>query len=254
MTGRVLLFDVGNTCLKWGLLRNGRIERTGSARHETLAKTGMSTLARRLPRRADAAFASNVAGPAFGSRLASFIGIHFGCDLRFARAEREAFGLRNAYRRPRSLGVDRWAAMIGARAETQSALCVVDAGSAITIDAIDRDGQHLGGQIIPGLQLMYRSLVANTNGINGKRVRFFEPDGMNVFADRTERAVQAGALNSICGAIERSMTTLRKEGMRPKLIVTGGGVTPILKQLGDKTLHRPHLVLQGLAAMLEESK
>ena len=102
-----------------------------------------------------------------------------------------------------------------------------------------------------GLQLMYGSLVANTNGINGQRVRFFKPDGMNIFADRTERAVQAGALNSICGAIDRSLKTMRKEGLRPKLVVTGGGVAPILDQLGDRTLHRPHLVLQGLATMLD---
>ncbi len=63
--------------------------------------------------------------------------------------------------------------------------------------------------------------------------------------------MQSGALNSICGAIERSVSIMRREGMRPKIIVTGGGAGPIVRQLGDKVIHRPHLVLQGLAAMLE---
>jgi type III pantothenate kinase len=255
MSQHALLLDVGNTRLKWGVLRNDRIGRTGSVSHEALADARMKKLINKLPRNVDQAFASNVAGPDFGAKLAGFIGMHCNCDLRFARAEREAFGVRNAYVRPRRLGVDRWAALIGARAESKSALCVVDAGSAITIDAMDRDGQHLGGQIIPGLQLMYLSLVKNTSGINGKSIRPFDPGpGMGIFANRTERAVQAGAVNSVCGAIERSVSVMRKEGMRPKVIVTGGGAGPILAQLGDRIIHKPHLVLQGLATMLEGSK
>ncbi len=254
MSARTLLLDVGNTRLKWGVLQDGRIGRTGSIGHDGLGGARMTRLARKLPRRVEHAFASNVAGPDFAAKLASFIGLHCGCDLRFARAEREAFGVRNAYQRPRRLGVDRWMAMIGARHEMKTALCVVDAGSAITIDALDRSGQHLGGQIIPGLHLMYRSLVANTSGINGERIRAFDPGpGMEIFADRTERAVQAGALNSVCGAIERSVSIMRKAGLRPKIVVTGGGAGPILTQLGDKIVHRPHLVLQGLAAIIGES-
>ncbi len=254
MTSKALLFDVGNTRLKWGVLNDGRITRSGSVGRDTIAKKGVSTLARRLPRSVDTAFASNVAGASFGAKLSGFVGLHCDVELRFARPEREGHGVSNAYRRPRSLGADRWAALIGARSQSKSALCIVDAGSAITIDAMDRHGQHLGGQIIPGLHLMYRSLVANTDGINGQRIRSFNPGpGLKIFADSTERAVQAGALNSVCGAIERAVATMRRERMRPKVFVTGGGAGPILEQLGPGFIHRPHLVLEGLAAMLEGS-
>ena len=58
-----LLLDIGNTRLKWGVLSDGRIGRTGSIRHEVLAKSGMTALNRRLPRNVDAVLASNVAGP-----------------------------------------------------------------------------------------------------------------------------------------------------------------------------------------------
>ena len=82
-------------------------------------------------------------------------------------------------------------------------------------------------------------------------MRSFDPgDGLGIFADRTERAVQAGALNSVCGAIDRSVAIMRREGMRPKIVVTGGAAGPILGQIDAKAIHRPHLVLQGLAAML----
>ena len=255
MGSTALLLDAGNTRLKWGICVDGSITRTGIFSQDPLTKSGLAKLAAKLPRKVDTILASNVAGPSFATKLSSVIGLHCGQDVRFARSEREAFGIQNAYRQPRRLGVDRWVAMIGARAESKAALCVVDAGSAITIDAVDRHGQHLGGQIIPGLHLMHRSLEGETSGISGLRVRSGDPgSGMALFARGTERGVQAGALNAICGAIERSVAIMRKAGLRPKIILTGGGATPILKQLGDKVLHRPHLVLQGLATMLQEQR
>lgn len=251
MSSKTLLLDAGNTRLKWGICVDGRLTRTGIFSRDPLTKAGLATLAAKLPRQVDAVLASNVAGPSFGTGLSSVIGLHCDRDVQFARSEREAFGVRNAYRQPRRLGVDRWVAMIGARAESKSALCIVDAGSAITIDALDRNGQHLGGQIIPGLLLMHRSLESDTSGISGVRVRSGDPGaGMALFAKGTERGVQAGALNAICGAIERSVGIMRKEGLRPKIVLTGGGAAPIMKQLGDKVIHRPHLVLQGLAKIV----
>lgn len=251
MATRALLLDAGNTRLKWGISVDGRITRSGIFADDPLTKAGLATLAKKMPRDIDTVLASNVAGPTYGTKLAGVFGLHCDCDVQFARSERSAFGVRNAYRQPRRLGVDRWVAMIGARAESKSALCIVDAGSAITIDALDRDGQHLGGQIIPGLHLMHCALESDTSGISGLGVRTGDPGaGMALFAKGTERGVQAGALNAICGAIERSVGIMRKAGLRPKIMLTGGGAKPIMQQLGDKVLHRPNLVLEGLATML----
>lgn len=252
MDGRALLLDVGNTRLKWGILDGGRISRTGSTRHTTLKESGFSPLMTRLPHKVDRVLVSNVAGPGFAAKLTRVLGIHCNAEVHFAHSQKAAFGVTSSYRQPRRLGVDRWAAMIGARAESKTALCVVDAGTAVTIDALNRHGQHLGGQIIPGLHLMARSLKSNTSGIGGVRIRPADPGtGMALFANRTERAIQTGALNAICGAIERAVRIMRAEGLRPGIILTGGGASRILKQLDGKVLHRPNLVLQGLAFMLQ---
>lgn len=253
MKPRALLLDVGNTSVKWAVLEDDRIRRTGKVSHQALKSSGFSSLATRLPRQVGQALICNVAGQDFATRLAAFIGIHCGVDAQFAHARREGYGLVNGYRRPRRLGADRWAAMIGARAESKSALCVVDAGSAITIDAVDRDGRHLGGQIIPGLHLMARSLETSTSGIRELPSRMTDPGGgLAHFADGTSRAIRAGALNAICGAIERALKALRKEGMRPRLVLTGGSAAPILEQLDGQVVHRPHLVLEGLATMVRQ--
>ncbi len=249
---RALLFDIGNTRVKWGLLDGEDLRRTGTIRHDTLRKKGIEALTRRLPRRVDDALACNVAGQDFANRFGRAIGIHIGGDLRFTRSEREAYGLVSGYAKPRTLGVDRWIAMIGARAEFRSALCVVDAGTAITIDAIDRGGQHLGGQIIPGIDLMGQALRRDTSDIGTPRKGVADPaPDRSMFADGTDRAVAFGALNAASGAVERAIRALRGAGQRPKIVLTGGDASRILKQLRGTPVHRPNLVLQGLAFVVQ---
>ncbi|MFQ5547984.1 MAG: type III pantothenate kinase [Woeseia sp.] len=249
---RALLFDVGNTRLKWGLFEKGGIKRTGSISHSKIHDAGFASLTTRLPRHVDRVFASNVAGASFATRLSGVIGIHCGCDVHYARCEREAYGVTNSYRQPRRLGVDRWVAMIGARSEFRGAVCIVDVGTAVTIDAIDKDGMHLGGQIIPGLALMSNSLRSDTSDIAGAKRKPGDPGhGMSNFANSTDGAVQSGAVNAVCGAISRAVKVLRGQGYRPKTVLTGGDASRILKRLGDKVLHRPNLVLQGLAFMVQ---
>jgi type III pantothenate kinase len=247
-----LLFDVGNSRLKWGMLEKGRIRRTGHITHTKIHESGFASLTMRLPRQVDAVMASNVAGASFATRLSGVIGIHCNCDIRFARSEKHAYGLTNSYKQARRMGVDRWVAMIGARSEFRGTVCIVDAGTAVTIDAIDKNGMHLGGQIIPGIALMASALRSRASDIPAAKRPPRDPGcGMDAFASNTDGAMQSGAINAVCGAIDRAAKVLRAEGHRTKIVLTGGDASRILKQLGDKALHRPNLVLQGLAFMLQ---
>jgi len=249
---RALLFDIGNSRLKWGLLEKGRIRRTGNITHARISESGFTSLTTRLPRQVDTVVASNVAGASFATRLSAVIGIHCDCDIHFARSDKQAFGLTNSYKQVRRMGVDRWVAMIGARSEFRGAVCIVDAGTAVTIDAIDKNGMHLGGQIIPGLALMGNVLRSEASDISETNRTPRDPgQGMALFASNTEGAVQCGAINAVCGAIDRAVKVLRAEGHRTKIVLTGGDGSRILKQLGDKVLHRPNLVLHGLAFMVQ---
>jgi type III pantothenate kinase len=131
-------------------------------------------------------------------------------------------------------------------------LCVVDAGTAVTIDAMDKTGQHLGGQIIPGPKLMAAALSKETSNIGALKEIARDPGpGMGLFAKNTGGAVQCGTLSAVCGAIDRASKTMRAAGLRPKIVLTGGDASRILKQLDGNVLHRPHLVLQGLAYMVQ---
>ena len=250
---KALLLDVGNTRLKWGVLEDDRIRRTGHIAMRKIREEGLGVLTSRLPRSIEAVHVSNVAGATFATRLSGVIGMHCGCDVHFAKSAREACGIRSGYRHPRRLGVDRWVAMIGAWAELESACVVVDAGTAVTIDAIDDEGQHLGGQIFPGVRLMFEALTASTSDIPAVGRQATASSGLDMFGDTTGKAVQNGAWNAVTGAVDRAITTLRSNAYDPAVVLTGGDASRMLTALGTEPLHRPHLVLQGLARMLQDT-
>jgi len=250
-----LLLDVGNTRLKWGVFDGEAIRRTGHIAQNTIQEHGLQVLTARLPRRVDVVWVSNVSGNSFATRLSGVLGMHCNCDAHFARSERRGWGVSNAYRQPRRLGVDRWVAMVAAFNEVQSSCLVVDAGTTLTLDALNSDGVHLGGQIIPGAATMMASLANVTSDIphvkgNARQVS----DGLKLFGRNTAAAVREGAQNAVIGAIDRAVRLLRSSGYRPKIILTGGGASSILDALVAAPLHRPHLVLHGLAHMLENAK
>ena len=249
---KALLLDAGNTRLKWGLAENGEVHRTGSITQEKIRASGLAALTTRLPRKIDAAIASNVAGQTFATRLAGVVGAHCGCELHFAKTERAACGVSNGYKQPRRMGVDRWVAMIGAWAEIQSSCVVVDAGTAVTIDALDDDGCHLGGQILPGIVLMADALAQQTSDIPSmKPAAAGAYDGVSMFANNTRNAVESGALGAVAGAVERAIRTLRSNAYDATVVLTGGDGSRILAALDEASLHRPNLVLQGLMQILE---
>jgi type III pantothenate kinase len=187
-----LLLDIGNTCMKWAFLGANGLENAGSVlraekEFKDLAKASWSDC--ESPERV---LVCNVAGPALKKSATLWIKRHWKVVPEFIQPEVETCGVRNAYHEPRKLGADRWAALIGARHLVKGPACVIDCGTAITIDALAADGRHLGGLIIPGLALMAQALINRAPDIH-------EPSRLNagevaLFARDTDNAVTGGAL------------------------------------------------------------
>ncbi|NJN46302.1 MAG: type III pantothenate kinase [Candidatus Competibacteraceae bacterium] len=146
----MLLVDVGNSQIKWVVWENGRFTRRGKLFHRELDR---ETLAERLwgdLQRPSRVLIANVAGAQMATALREWIEPTWAAvPVQFVTTEAANFGVRNAYPNPAQMGVDRWVAMVGARARINQACCVVDCGTAITIDALATDGSHLGGVIFP---------------------------------------------------------------------------------------------------------
>ena len=189
---------------------------------------------------------SNVGGSRIGGSLQEAVKKQWDLDAEFVASTAAACGVRNAYSTPGNLGVDRWLAVIAAHARERRLTCIVSVGTAMTIDGVDASGQHLGGVIVPGPDLMVASLLRNTSDIARRAEQGNASD--DLFADNTLGAIHQGAAHALAALVERSVDAMRQAaGSEPALLITGGAA-PLI----DHLIHRQHesipdLVLRGLA-------
>ncbi len=161
----ILVIDVGNTRLKWAWLTSTGLSDQQAVVHRE-AKPGIWTSALfESDQRPSRVLVSNVAGPEMAKTLTKLTKKTFHVDVEFITAVPEYNGLVNGYLDPKLLGADRWLALIGAWTRARSALCVVDAGTAVKVDSVDASGHHLGGLIVPGIYMMREALMSKTSDI-----------------------------------------------------------------------------------------
>ena len=244
-----LLVDLGNSRLKVALrLPGGGIRLLGETRHR--ADGIGAALGRALDGFAlagvEGALCANVAGPAAGQALADALRARGCATLEFLRARPEACGVRCAYAEPARLGADRWAALLGARGLTEGACLVVDAGSALTIDAMGPGGRHLGGWIIPGLAMMLEALETHTGDLRALRQASAGAEPAAFPAD-SGPAMEEGIRLAAAGAVRLARARLEAHcGVTARLLLAGGDAPTLLPAL-DGAERVPDLVLRGLA-------
>ena len=231
----ILAVDAGNSRIKWGLW-DGRWSRQDSVATDEVAGLGAAWQALPAPQ---LLIACSVAGAPVAEWLDAWARSR-GVAVRWVTSQREQCGVRNSYCDPTQLGADRWAALIAARDMAEGAALAVNAGTAVTIDALTREGQFLGGLIMPGLDLMAESLARGTAGLPRTRGSIAQ------FPQNTADAIAGGALQSVCGAVERMERTLAERGAEPRILLSGGAAHLIRTYLGRPARLVPNLVLEGL--------
>lgn len=242
MTGTraCLQFDVGNSSAKWRLKVDGKVSARGSYRSaDDSSRDTLLDCAERL----DEIWVSSVAGPTVETELSGLLFDRWQRIPWFARTVSRAGSLQNSYEDPARMGVDRWLAMLGARQREPGRVCVVDAGSALTIDIVAATGQHEGGYIIPGPALMERALLLDTD-----RVRFDEDIGYALApGTSTAEAVRHGIALAQVGAV--SLAVDRAGDAPMALHFCGGGGEALMHMLDRGGLWLPDLVFEGLEVM-----
>lgn len=243
----ILLADIGNSRLKWVTLAQGTFQQRGQANHR---EQGWDEIAERqwsnLPRPTRVVVVSVTSGEA-GTALAAWIKRTWRIEVEFVRATAAAYGIRNAYREnPERLGADRWVAMIAAYAMIREVCYVVDCGTAVTIDALAVDGQHLGGIIIPGMRLMREALYRDTRQI--------PPEGgtPQLFGGSTRDGVWGGAVYAVAAAVDGITTRMLAAGGVGLRVLTGGDAETILPYLTESYRLEPDLIFQGLRVIAEQ--
>jgi type III pantothenate kinase len=173
----------------------------------------------------------------------------WGIDPEFAGVTHSYAGLKNSYSVPDSLGIDRWLAALAAWRLSSGACLIVDAGSAITIDAIDDNGVYLGGYIIPGWSMMHKSLVRGTGRINCRASGPIKWPAREM-PNSTDLAVQQGVALAVLASVQMAAENFMLQWPHGRVYVTGGDGADISNVLPIANHYAPDLVLQGLAVAL----
>jgi len=242
-----LLVDLGNSRLKWaqhaaGAWRTDAVLLDSEKNVETLFDKVWGEIA--IPQRV---IVCSVSGPERLNALEQWMRTRWSVTAHIVRPQVQQLGVKNLYHRPEQLGADRWAALIAVRGLTDSAACVVDAGTAVTVEALSAKGEFLGGAIFPGLRLLRDSLARGTVAIAPA-----EGNAVDCLARSTADGVAAGTLFGLAGAVERLRDEYRRSLGEPmEFFLTGGDAPALATHLRAPATIVPDLVLKGLARIAD---
>lgn len=252
MSAMLLLIDIGNTRIKWARLSQGTVGEQSAAVHANWTRDDFIRQVLNSGARAGRVLIANVGGKRMGDLARSALAEAWQVEPEFMQSPASGAGIRNAYPEPANLGVDRWLAMLGGRALEPGPICVVSVGTAMTIDGLDASGQHLGGVIVPGPDLMVGSLLKNTSEIARRTSGGQAKEAL--FADNTLGAIQQGAVQALAALVDRAVATLQRQlGQAPALLLTGGASSRLLGAIRSPGREIPDLVLRGLAVVAAQT-
>ncbi|MDQ6620536.1 MAG: type III pantothenate kinase [Pseudomonadota bacterium] len=243
---QTLVLDLGNSRMKWGLYGPRGWMAAG-----VTSNTDIGSLALRdwqnLPRPLRA-IGVNVAGEAARVRVEAQVA-RWRLTPQWLMSSAAACGVSNGYRTPTQLGPDRWASLIAARQRSLGAdlfpspAIVVNAGTAVTVDALDGEGRFVGGIILPGLRLMLRALAENTAALK------VSAGGFTAFPDNTADALYSGAVQAVTGAIEQMRARLDEPERSARCFLAGGAAQELAPHLTGNVEVVDNLVLEGVLAL-----
>ena len=251
----ILTIDIGNSRVKWVLFNKHELQEYGAFEYsiddfkERMHKAGMFV-------EVDMVAVSNVAGERIQDKL---VEVMKECNVGrylFIKTQSKALGVTNAYKEYTKLGVDRWLGMIAAFNAGESlsgkGTCIIDCGTAITLDVVNSAGIHQGGVIAPGYKLMNSVLNQSTKNIEEnlapKKVSGFE------LGLTTTEAVRQGCAQMIKGGISKLLDHLsKKEAGKMQFFITGGDGEWVNEMIENKASYDPFLVNRGLVLMAIEA-
>jgi len=234
----LLAIDAGNTRVKWGVHDGTQWLHHDAVPTAEAGRLGAALGAWSVGR----AIIANVAGERVKETLRGALGA--GVPQHWVVSAAEQCGVRSSYAHPAQLGPDRWAALIGARHLCEGACVVVNAGTTMTVDALNAESIFLGGFIVAGYELMRGALAANTAHLALREGEF------RFFPDNTGDAIASGALNALAGAVERMCRYMIETGEdEPLVILSGGNAALLAPHAGARVQVVDNLVLEGLAKM-----
>lgn len=158
------------------------------------------------------------------------------------KTQAKAFGVTCAYQQFQTLGIDRWLAVLGAVSDySDKDVIIVDAGTATTVDFVTKDKEHIGGWIIPGLELMTSSIAQRADKVFDDMNTEYRYD----VGKATPEALKFGCLAAQIGIVHQAFDFFSPTA---QLVICGGNGPLILKSLTQFNPHYDELIVfKGLS-------
>lgn len=252
----ILVLDVGNTRMKWAYRAGDALVKHAEAAYTVAQIPKILSKRWNTPESPSRIIVSNVGKTGVAEAISQWTMENWALQAEYVEAEHQALGVTCAYPDHATFGSDRWMALIAAYEKYKGPVCVVDCGTALTIDALGPNGKHLGGLIVPGIGSMRRALSRNTERIGNvsENDKISEKDTISpavqhIWLGRnTREGVMAGTMWAAVAFIDRVLADLEAElRQRVRCVLAGGDAQTVHPLLTCHATCEPDLVLQGLA-------
>jgi type III pantothenate kinase len=157
--------------------------------------------------------------------------------------KKQKFPFQNLYATPKTLGIDRMVLASGAvLAYPNQNRLVIDAGTCVTYDFIDKNDNYLGGAISPGIRLRYESMHNYTAKL--PLLTISEPE--NLIGNSTNESLHSGVINGLSFEIEGYIEVLKSKNENFIIILTGGDANFLAKRLKNTIFANSNFLLESL--------
>lgn len=243
-----LLVDIGNSNIKWCFSNTEKLGKIQSFQYsfETIERLLSSHLLNDEQLfNIKKIYICNVAGNKIKSIFSSWMASNVSATVIYFESSKQQLGVKNAYSVVSNLGNDRWLSLIYAHQFYQSDVCIIDCGTAITIDVVLKSGQHAGGLIAPG----YSSQIAALNFKTDIKTteKFVNQRKSGILQNNTHDCIEHGCRLMSLGFIKNTVIQLTiQNGDTLKVVLTGGDAKSLATDLPSDWLYNQNLIFLGL--------
>lgn len=249
----LLVIDIGNTNISIGLFKNNKL--IGNGAIQTIKNRNLDDYAVDLVEfflnkkinclEINSAIIASVV-PYLNKTIKDAIIKFTGDDtqVKIIGEDKVKLNINNRTSKPSEVGHDRLVNAIAAHTKYQNDLIVIDFGTAITFDVVNKDCEYLGGAIFPGINMSVKALHENTAKL--PIVNFAK--SKKVIGNNTSSAIISGIYNGFNAMTKGIITEIEKELNKQSIKVFTGGQASLFKDLIREVdgIYEPHLTLEGL--------
>lgn len=235
----IVLMDIGNTRTKYCTVENKKRNKPQAIINESLS---FDFLTEHFPRATKVVVAS-VSHPELTISIGQWCEQNQVSFQQVISAKNKNT-LVSAYEKPEQLGVDRWLALLGV-SETfpKKNILIIDSGTATTVDLLTKDGQHQGGWILAGINMLITSVLTNTTQVKAND----KAQESITFGINTSENVHHAAWAATVGSVNMAISQSEQQGVSiDEIIITGGNGAKLSSLLAQPNLVIDDLVFLGL--------